>query len=250
MMDQFLAKLGDRALPAVLLASIGCAATVLLAFVPFLQKDNIARRIKAVSVERERIRMRERERLAGQQNVSKAQLALQAGGMTKQIVDTLQSQQLAQHRHRQAEAGDGRLPRRRARKTRSSTFRLVRADRFLPGRAGLCVLHRPFAMVADDEVRVSMGVRLSRHQGAGDLPQQQDQQAPEDDEPRLSQHGRPAHHLRRIGHVDRALGAQGQPGNRHRKHRTGRGDCRCSPPKCPISRTGATRSRTSPTAPA
>jgi tight adherence protein C len=88
MLDFVLAKLSDGHFLAVLLASIGCAATVIMALTPFLQEDNLERRIKEVSVERERIRVRERERLLAQQNVNKAQLRLSASGMTKQIVDT------------------------------------------------------------------------------------------------------------------------------------------------------------------
>lgn len=68
MLDDVLAKLGDTHFLAVLLASFGCAATVLTAFIPLLQTDNLSRRIKAVSTERERIRVRERERLAASQH--------------------------------------------------------------------------------------------------------------------------------------------------------------------------------------
>ena len=64
MLDLVLAKFGDGHFMAVLLASIGCATTVILAMLPLLQNDNLDRRIKAVSVERETIRSRERERLA------------------------------------------------------------------------------------------------------------------------------------------------------------------------------------------
>lgn len=88
MIDQILEKLSDIHFMAVLLASIGCAATVLTAAMPLLQTDNFARRIKAVSTERERIRLRERERLATQQ--SRSNLRLNTGGMTKSMVDSLQ----------------------------------------------------------------------------------------------------------------------------------------------------------------
>src|SRR5271156_3863879 len=87
MLDKALEVLGDPHFIAVLLASIGCAATVVMAMMPLLQKDNLGRRIKAVSVERERIRMRERERLAASQNSGKTQLRYNAGGVSKRIVD-------------------------------------------------------------------------------------------------------------------------------------------------------------------
>ena len=88
MLDTVLGKLGDGHFMAILLASIGCATTVVLAMLPFLQNDNLDRRIKAVSVEREKIRMRERERLAGPSGRPK--LRMTAGGFSKQIVDTFQ----------------------------------------------------------------------------------------------------------------------------------------------------------------
>ena len=81
MLDQVLEKLSDGHFMAVLLASIGCAATVLMACMPLLQSDNMARRIKAVSTERERIRTRERERLA--QTTNKSQLRYKSNGWTK-----------------------------------------------------------------------------------------------------------------------------------------------------------------------
>ena len=88
MLDIVLAKLSDGHFLAVLLAAIGCAATVIMALSPFLQDDNLDRRIKAVGVERERIRMRERERLVAQQGPQKAPLRLGTAGVAKQIVDT------------------------------------------------------------------------------------------------------------------------------------------------------------------
>ncbi|MDE3175853.1 MAG: type II secretion system F family protein [Pseudomonadota bacterium] len=88
MMDQILAKLGDPGFLVSLLVSLGCATTVLLAFMPLLQKDDMSRRIKSVSTERERIRMRERERLAA---VNQPKLALRhkTGGLSKQLVVAL-----------------------------------------------------------------------------------------------------------------------------------------------------------------
>src|SRR5947209_17156913 len=88
MMDQILAKLGDPGFLVSLLVSLGCATTVLLAFMPLLQKDDMSRRIKSVSTERERIRMRERERLA---SVNQPRLSLRhkTGGLSKQLVEAL-----------------------------------------------------------------------------------------------------------------------------------------------------------------
>ena len=89
MLDLVLDKLTDGHFMAVLLASIGTAATVILALMPLLQTDNLGRRIKAVSSERERIRLRERERLTVAQSSSKAPLRLNTGGVTKLIVERL-----------------------------------------------------------------------------------------------------------------------------------------------------------------
>jgi tight adherence protein C len=88
MMDEILAKLGDPGFIVTLLVSVGCATTVLMAFLPLLQKDDMGRRIKAVSSERERIRMRERERMAAV-NAPKLNLRYKTGGLSKQLVDSL-----------------------------------------------------------------------------------------------------------------------------------------------------------------
>jgi len=88
MIDQILAKLGDPSFIVTLLVSLGCATTVLLAFLPMLQKDDMARRIKAVSTERERIRLRERERMATT-NQPKLTLRYKTGGLSKRIVEAL-----------------------------------------------------------------------------------------------------------------------------------------------------------------
>ena len=64
MIDVAISKLSDAHFMGVLLASIGFAATVVMALLPLIQTNNLNRRIKAVSSERERIRLRERERLA------------------------------------------------------------------------------------------------------------------------------------------------------------------------------------------
>ncbi|MGD1036725.1 MAG: type II secretion system F family protein [Roseiarcus sp.] len=87
MLDFVLSKLGDLHFVALLLAALGCAATVLMVFAPLLQSDNLSRRIKAVSTERERIRLREREKLAAKQ--SKTPLRVKPSAMLKNLVDAL-----------------------------------------------------------------------------------------------------------------------------------------------------------------
>src|SRR5271168_1975555 len=86
MLDLVLLKVGDTHFMAVVLLSMGCAAGVLMALMPFLQTDNLARRMKDVSTERERIRMRERERLTASQ--AKTQLRYKSGALTKRVTET------------------------------------------------------------------------------------------------------------------------------------------------------------------
>ena len=109
MFDDVLAKLSDGHFLAVLLVSIGCAATVLTLAMPLLQTDTLGRRIKAVSTERERIRIRERERMLAAQN--KAQLRGQAERTVSSSSSTRSICELALHRHGQDPAGDGGLSR-------------------------------------------------------------------------------------------------------------------------------------------
>jgi tight adherence protein C len=87
MLDLILNRLGDAHFMAFLLASLGCAATALTVVVPMLQTDNLSRRIRAVADERERIRLRERERLAAKDN--RTQLRSRPSSALKRLVDTL-----------------------------------------------------------------------------------------------------------------------------------------------------------------
>ncbi|MGA2484444.1 MAG: type II secretion system F family protein [Roseiarcus sp.] len=87
MLDLVIDRLGDGHFMAFLLAALGCAATALTVVVPMLQTDNLSRRIRAVSDERERIRQRERERLAAKDN--RTQLRSRPSSMLKRLVDTL-----------------------------------------------------------------------------------------------------------------------------------------------------------------
>jgi tight adherence protein C len=85
MFDSIIEKLSNPHFVAGLLVAIGCAASVLTFAMPLLQTDSLGRRMKAVSSERERIRQRERERLAsGQQKPS---LRQEPKRLFKQVVD-------------------------------------------------------------------------------------------------------------------------------------------------------------------
>jgi tight adherence protein C len=64
-MAEFLsATLGDTRLLAMLFAAVGAIATVITLAMPLVVTDTLGKRMKAVAIERERIRQRERERLA------------------------------------------------------------------------------------------------------------------------------------------------------------------------------------------
>ena len=87
MMDLVIAKLTDGHFLAGILVAFGCAATILTLAMPLLQTDNLGRRMKAVSTERERIRQRERERMAVGQN--KAALRVAPKRLFKDVVEKL-----------------------------------------------------------------------------------------------------------------------------------------------------------------
>jgi tight adherence protein C len=70
MIDLLIDKLHDTRLLAMLLAAIAAAATVMTLAMPLLATDSLAKRMKAVAIERERIRQRERERLAKGEKVT------------------------------------------------------------------------------------------------------------------------------------------------------------------------------------
>src|ERR1700719_1177821 len=64
MVDFLIEKMGDTRFLAMLFAAVAAAATVVTLAMPLFAGDNLDRRLKAVAIEREKIRQRERERLA------------------------------------------------------------------------------------------------------------------------------------------------------------------------------------------
>jgi tight adherence protein C len=70
MFDFVIDKLHDSHFLTMVLAAIAASATVLTLAMPLFATDNLGRRLKTVAVERERIRQRERDRLARGQKVS------------------------------------------------------------------------------------------------------------------------------------------------------------------------------------
>jgi tight adherence protein C len=64
MIEFLIEKMSDTRFLATLFAAIGAAATVFTLATPLVARDDLRRRLKAVAVEREKLRQRERERLA------------------------------------------------------------------------------------------------------------------------------------------------------------------------------------------
>jgi tight adherence protein C len=70
MIDFLIEKMADARFLAMVFAAIGAAATVLTLAMPLFAGDNLDRRMKAVALEREKIRQRERERMSRGEKVS------------------------------------------------------------------------------------------------------------------------------------------------------------------------------------
>src|SRR4029077_16792644 len=70
MIDFLIATMSDTRFLAMMFAAIAAAATVITLAMPLFVGDNLGRRMKAVALEREKIRQRERERLIAGQKVS------------------------------------------------------------------------------------------------------------------------------------------------------------------------------------
>ena len=84
MIEFLIEKLHDTRLMMMLFAAIAAAATVMTLAMPLLATDSLAKRMKSVALERERIRQRERERLAKGEKISLRQSPKQ---YMKHIVD-------------------------------------------------------------------------------------------------------------------------------------------------------------------
>ena len=64
MFDLLIANLGNTRLLASAFAAIAAIATVLTFAMPLIATDALGKRMKSVALEREKMRLRERERLA------------------------------------------------------------------------------------------------------------------------------------------------------------------------------------------
>src|ERR671935_3248734 len=70
MIELLVEKLHDTKFLAMVFAAIAASATVLTLAMPLLAGDNLEKRMKTVAIEREKIRQRERERMARGEKVT------------------------------------------------------------------------------------------------------------------------------------------------------------------------------------
>ena len=70
MIDFLIEKIHDARFMAMLLAAIAASATAYTLVMPMFAGEGLAKRMKAVASERERIRQRERERMTKSEKVS------------------------------------------------------------------------------------------------------------------------------------------------------------------------------------
>ena len=70
MLDLLIATLHDARFMAMVFAAIGAIATVLTLAMPLIATDTLDKRMKSVAIEREKLRQRERERLARGDKIS------------------------------------------------------------------------------------------------------------------------------------------------------------------------------------
>lgn len=87
MQSAILAKITDPHFVAMVLVAVAAAGTVYTVVAPLLERDELSKRMKAVALERDRIRVRERERLA--QGAQRASLRQAPKAYMKQVVDQL-----------------------------------------------------------------------------------------------------------------------------------------------------------------
>ena len=219
MVDFLIAKLHDARFMTMLLAAIAASATVYTLVMPLFAGEGLAKRMKAVASERERIRQRERERLHKSEKVSLRQTPKQL--VSKVVEDFNLAKWLAQEaaRDKLIMAGyRGQAP--------YITFlfaRLVTPIVLFVGAVALRFPDLAYAEVDAGQDRHLHRRRLSRPAGADAVPEERDLQAPALDQARVSRCARPAADLHRIRHVDRSRVPQGRDRNRRPVDRAVRG---------------------------
>src|SRR5437763_10146701 len=99
MIECLITKMHDARFMTMLLAAIAASATAYTLVMPLFAGENLAKRMKAVASERERIRQRERERLSRTEKVSLRQTPKQI--VSKVVIDFNLTKWLAQEAARE-----------------------------------------------------------------------------------------------------------------------------------------------------
>ena len=208
MLEFLIEHMHDRQFLIMAFAAVAAIATVLTLAMPLLSTNSLGKRMKAVAFEREKIRARERERMARGEKVSLRQSPKQ---YMKTIVEHFNlTKWLAQEevREKLVQAGyRGQAP-----YIAYLFFRMVTpihrasADGFLSVRRD-----RVGSADADQDQHLRVR-RLCRHAIAVSVPEEQNRQAPAFDPARISRCARSAPDLRRVRNVDRGRVPPREPG--------------------------------------
>ena len=201
----------------MLLAAIAVSATAYTLIMPLFAGEGLAKRMKAVASERERIRQRERERLSKTEKVSLRQTPKQL--VSRVVEDFNLGKWLAQEaaRDKLTMAGyRGQAP-----YITFLFFRLVTPIAAFHRRDRVRFPDLAHAEVGSGQDRHVHRRGLSRIAGADAVPEERDHQAPALDQARLSRCARSAADLHRVRHVDRSRIPQGQ----HRDRNASRSRC-------------------------
>ena len=212
MLDLLIDKLHDVRLLTMIFAAVAAAATVITLAMPLLAPDTLNRRMKAVALEREKIRQRERERMKVQSE--KVALRKSPKQYMKTAVERFNLNKWVgqeEAREKLVQAGyRGQAP-----YVTYLFFRMV-----MPVAMLLFSLFYVFvvlqARTADDgQGRDLPGGRLSRHAYSLSVPQEPHSEPAALDQAGVSGRARSAPHLRGVRHVDRELVPPGERGDRH-----------------------------------
>ena len=207
MIDFLVTKLHDARFMTMLLAAIAASATAYTLIMPLFAGEGLAKRMKAVASERERIRQRERDRLTKTEKVSLRQTPKQL--VSRVVEDFNLTKWLAQEaaRDKLMMAGyRGQAP-----YITFLFFRAGDADPDVRRRGAVCLRDLADGEIDADQDRHVRRRGLSRPAGADAVPEERDLQAPALDQARVSRCARSAADLHRVRHVDRSRLPQGQP---------------------------------------
>ena len=174
MIDFLVAKIHDVHFLTMLFAAIAVSATAYTLVMPLLAGDGLAKRMKAVASERERIRQRERERLSRTEKVTLRQTPKQV--VSKVVEDFNLGKWLAQEAAREKLVMAGY--RGQAPYITFLFFRLVTPVADVPAGDPLRLRDLAYGEVVPDQDRHLHRGRLSRTAGADAVFEKCDQQAP------------------------------------------------------------------------